>query len=262
MPSRRLAAVVTVVLVIAFAVVAVAPAFAAAPGAAPGVLPFHASLLGSTPKDGSTVDTAGEVVLEFNEDVDETFVEVTVEGPDGSEVQGEPEVDGRAVTQALSSDLPAGEHRVTYRVVSTDGHPVSGTVTFTSTVAPGQSAEPTASVTPSPSATASADPTPSTTPTVDGEPASESAGTAPWVWILVGAALVVALGGLAALATHRRGAPADGHAGTGDDDRPAGPAVRPTGATNPSPDRFRPDGGRLIISASRAISSIGRAADS
>ena len=144
MPSRRLATVVTVVLVIAFAVVAVAPAFAAAPGAAPGVLPFHASLLGSTPKDGSTVDTAGEVVLEFNEDVDETFVEVTVEGPDGSEVQGEPEVDGRAVTQALSSDLPAGEHRVTYRVVSTDGHPVSGTLTFTSTVAPGQSAEPTA----------------------------------------------------------------------------------------------------------------------
>ena len=205
MPSRRLATVVTIVLVIAFAVVAVAPAFAAAAGTPSGMLPSHARLLGSTPKDGSTVDTADEVVLQFNEDVDETFVEVTVDGPDGSEVRGEPEVDGRAVTQALSSDLPAGEHRVTYRVVSTDGHPVSGTVTFTSTVAPSASAEPTASVTPSPSASAAAAPVPSATPTVEGEPASATGGTAPWVWVLLGGAVLVALGGLAALATRRRG---------------------------------------------------------
>ena len=160
MPSRRLAAVVTVVLVIAFVVVAVAPAFASAPDSAPGTLPFHARLLGSTPEDGSTVDTADEVTLEFNEEVDPTFVQVTVEGPGGSQVEGGPEVDGRAVTQALSPGIPAGEHRVTYRVVSTDGHPVSGTVTFTTTAAPSPSPEPTASVTPSPSATASADPRP------------------------------------------------------------------------------------------------------
>ena len=201
MLSRRLATVVTVVLVIAFVVVAVAPAFAAAPATAPGALPFHARLLGSTPQDGSTVGTADEVVLEFNEEVDPTFVEVTVEGPDGSEVEGDPEVDGRAVTQSLAADLPAGEHRVTYRVVSTDGHPVSGTVTFTSTVAPSASPEPTASVTPTPSTTASAAPTPAeSTPST--APASEDA-SSPWPWVVVGLAVVAALVALV-LAVARR----------------------------------------------------------
>ena len=74
------------------------------------------------------------------------------------------------MTQALAADLPAGEHTVTYRVVSTDGHPVSGTVTFTTTAAPASA---------SPSATATATPTPSPTvaavaspePTVTADPA-------------------------------------------------------------------------------------------
>ena len=104
MLSRRFATVVTLVVVVAFVVVAVAPAFAATPAS----LALHARLVGSNPRDGSSVDTAQEVTLAFDEDVDPTFVKVEVQGPDGSETAGSPRVSGREVTQALATDLPAG----------------------------------------------------------------------------------------------------------------------------------------------------------
>ena len=189
MQSRRFAVVVTLVIIIAFVVVAVAPAFAATPAG----LALHAQLLGSSPEDGSTVATAEQVVLTFNEDVDATFVKVSVQGPDGSETAGKPTVAEREVTQALAPDLPAGEHVVTYRVVSTDGHPVSGSVTFTS-------AQPPASATPSPTSTAatpspSASPVASATPTATTAPASGSSGedSTPWLVVAV-VALLAALG--------------------------------------------------------------------
>ena len=189
MQSRRFAVVVTLVIIIAFVVVAVAPAFAATPAG----LALHAQLLGSSPTDGSTVATAEQVVLTFNEDVDPTFVTVSVKGPEGSETAGTPTVSDREVTQALASDLPAGEHVVTYRVVSTDGHPVSGSVTFTSTQAP-------ASASPSPTTTTSV-PSPSTssvsspTPTVSTEPTSGDSGedSTPWL-VLAVVGLLAALG--------------------------------------------------------------------
>jgi len=188
MQSRRFAVVVTVIIIIAFVVVAVAPAFAAAPAG----LVLHAQLLGSSPEDGSTVATAEEVVLTFNEDVDATFVRMSVKGPEGSEAAGKPTVSDREVTQALADDLPAGKHVITYRVVSTDGHPVSGSVSFTSTQAPASaSPSPTSTSTPSPSATSEASPTPtvSTEPT-SGDPGEEST---PWLLVAV-VALLVALG--------------------------------------------------------------------
>ena len=169
------------------------------------------------------------------------------------------------MTQALASDLPAGEHRVTYRVVSTDGHPVSGTMTFTTTAAPSPSPEPTASVTPTPSATASAAPTPAETPPST-EPASERRRRArPWVvgGLAVVAALVALVLGLARRSPHAPArTPWPPPADPADADRRRGRAPPDRG---PGPLRltdFVPDGGRLLISASRAISSIGRAADS
>ena len=217
MLSRRFAAVVTIVIVVAFVVVAVAPAFAATPGA----LAVHAQLLGSTPRDGSTIDTTDEVVLEFNEDVDPTFVTVVVEGQGGPEAAGDPVVEGRSVTQALSPGLEAGEHVVTYRVVSTDGHPVAGRVTFTTTVAPTPTAEPTASVTPTASATASAAPSATATAPAT-EPVSDGS-SSPWPWVLAGLAAVLA--GLAVAISRRR---------------PGGPRVDREAAA-PAPVGARPD---------------------
>ena len=193
MQSRRFAVVVTLIIIIAFVVVAVAPAFAATPAG----LALHAQLLGSSPKDGSTVATAEQVVLTFNEDVDPTFVKVSVKGPDGSETAGKPTVADREVTQALAADLPAGEHVVTYRVVSTDGHPVSGSVTFTSTQAP-------ASATPSPTSHGSRPPRraprrwPRRRPHVTTAPTSGSSGDDSTPWLVVAVVAVLAALGLGA----------------------------------------------------------------
>jgi methionine-rich copper-binding protein CopC len=216
MQSRRFAVVVTLVIIIAFVVVAVAPAFVAAPAG----LALHAQLLGSTPKDGSTVSTAEQVTLTFNEDVDPTFVKVSVKGPDGSETEGKPTVSDRTVTQALAAGLPAGEHVVTYRVVSTDGHPVSGSVTFTSTQAPASgSPSPTTTTTPSPSASSVTSPTPTVTtaPTSGGS----DGGSTPWLVVAV-VGLLAALGlgaGWRTMGTRRTDAETDAVA-DGADQRP------------------------------------------
>ncbi len=192
MLSRRALTVVTLVIVAAFVVVSVAPAFAAAPA----MLPQHAELLGSTPKDGSSVETARVVTLEFSEDVNPNFVTVEVTGPSGAETGGDATTDGPTVTQPLTGDLAAGQHVVTYRVVSTDGHPVSGTLTFTTTAGP-------ASASPSPSASATptaATPTPEPTgsvvaspqPTISTAPASEESGGGIPGWLIIGAVVLLA----------------------------------------------------------------------
>jgi copper resistance protein C len=224
MQSRRFAVVVTLVIIIAFVVVAVAPAFAATPSG----LALHAQLLGSSPKDGSTVATVEQVVLTFNEDVDPTFVKVSVEGPEGSEAAGKPAVSDREVTQALPADLPAGEHVVTYRVVSTDGHPVSGSVTFTSTQAPTSSSPSptTSSSTPSTPSTpsASASTVASPTPTVTTASTSGGAGDDSTPWLVVAVVAVLAALGLGAAWRTVGGGRTDADTDAADDDVTPRPA--------------------------------------
>ena len=193
MLSRRFAAVVTIVIVVAFVVAFVAPAFASGSAAA---LPMHARLSSSSPADGATVKTADQVVLTFNEDVNPDFVAVKVTGPDGPETDGDPSADGRSVTQALAADLPAGEHEVTYRVVSADGHPIAGTLSFSTTAPP---------VTASPADTATTAANPTATPSSVAPSPTATAATVPvsddsddglsWPLILVvGVAAAAALG--------------------------------------------------------------------
>ena len=199
MTVRR--AVLALLALVAGALVWTAPAGAA--------LVTHAQLLATTPADGDTVESVAEVTLTFSEDVNAQFVQVRVEGPAGDEVDGAPRVDGPDVTQALATGLPAGEHRVTYRVVSVDGHPVSGTFAFTTTAGPA-----TSSPTGSPTATSpgpSPSPDASGTPGPDAAPASEPAGSTPGWVVPVLAVLVVApvVAGAVLLLRRRRGAPAD-----------------------------------------------------
>lgn len=93
----------------------------------------HAQLVGSSPQDGSSVSTAPRVVtLEFNEAVDPAFVEFTVLGPDRSSrwENGSAVASGSTVTAGLRPLGPSGTYLIKYRVLSADGHPVSGTVRF------------------------------------------------------------------------------------------------------------------------------------
>ncbi|MEJ7725783.1 MAG: copper resistance protein CopC, partial [Actinomycetes bacterium] len=56
---------------------------------------------------------------------------IVVTASDGTVVSdGDPDVDGQHVRQALASSLPDGEYQVAYRVVSADGHLVTGATRF------------------------------------------------------------------------------------------------------------------------------------
>ncbi|WP_165367775.1 copper resistance CopC family protein [Phytoactinopolyspora endophytica] len=92
--------------------------------------------MSSTPEDGATVDDQpGTIELVFNENVqdqpDFTQMAVLDADEDGFHA-GDPVIDGNTVLQDVS-ELPDGDYTVSYRVVSADGHPVSGTVEFTMT---------------------------------------------------------------------------------------------------------------------------------
>ena len=92
----------------------------------------HARLEKTSPKDGSTLTAAPpEVMLRFNEPVKEGLNQVSVTSGSTDATDGELEIDGDAVYQKLKSSIPAGTYTVTYKVVSGDGHPVSGSMSFT-----------------------------------------------------------------------------------------------------------------------------------
>ncbi|MGC0141451.1 copper resistance CopC family protein [Pseudactinotalea sp. Z1732] len=102
----------------------------------------HAELIGSDPADGAELNEApDEIVLTFNEPLEQIGAEVLITDADGSEVQdGDPRISGPTLTHDLTEDRPAGEYTAQWRVVSADGHPVSGAFTFTAAEATGPEA--------------------------------------------------------------------------------------------------------------------------
>ena len=93
----------------------------------------HASLVSTDPADGSQIATAPETVeLTFSEDLDTGFVAVTA--PDGTKVgTSEPRLSSARMSADLAESQQRGMYTVAYRVVSVDGHPVTGQFTFTAT---------------------------------------------------------------------------------------------------------------------------------
>jgi methionine-rich copper-binding protein CopC len=147
-------------------VVALIVLFCWASGA--GTAVAHTALAGSDPADGATVGTSPTVVtLTFTGDINPTFANVVITTKDGRNwASGAPAVAGPQLRAPVSPEVPAGEVvTVGYRVVSEDGHPVSGSFTFTVAERPGASAvassaaaAPSTSVAPSePAAPAGAD---------------------------------------------------------------------------------------------------------
>lgn len=93
----------------------------------------HADLESSSPSDDANLSSPPQrVVLRFDTPVDPAFSTVKVIGPDGRShwEEGGPATAGKRVTTGLRSLDEAGWYAVTYRVLTTDGHPVSGTVQF------------------------------------------------------------------------------------------------------------------------------------
>lgn len=87
----------------------------------------HDELVDSEPADGVELPAAPEeILLEFSGEVAPVGTFVIIEGPLGEVTDGEPAVDGTEVTQPTLVDVPPGEYSVTWRVTSSDGHPISG----------------------------------------------------------------------------------------------------------------------------------------
>lgn len=93
----------------------------------------HTALTASDPPAGAAL-TAGpvRVTATFNEDVRPEFAAMTVVGPDGDLWSaGRPEVVGSVVGTSVRPLGPAGAYTVNYRVTAADGHPVTGSWSFT-----------------------------------------------------------------------------------------------------------------------------------
>lgn len=97
----------------------------------PGPASAHATLVRSDPRDGASLPSEPRTVsVTFNEDV-ATPAQLQVTAPDGTRLaDGQPTIDGATVTQPLRTSGQAGDYTLAYRVVSADGHPVSGEVTY------------------------------------------------------------------------------------------------------------------------------------
>ena len=89
----------------------------------------HAQLRGSDPAEGAVVaGTPPSIRLEFNEAVAPLVLRLI--GPDGTATEVEGAAENEAVTVAPPPGLADGTHLLSWRVVSSDGHPVGGTLTF------------------------------------------------------------------------------------------------------------------------------------
>ena len=116
-------------VVTALGLVLLAQVAAASPAAA------HTALVSTSPADGASLtDAPDAVTLTFSQPVNAELSAVEVTGP-GGEVrqQGPPDVSGVTVTQPLAGLSSAGTYQVAWRVLAADGHPVSGTLSFTLT---------------------------------------------------------------------------------------------------------------------------------
>ncbi|MCT9620207.1 copper resistance CopC family protein [Curtobacterium sp. C2H10] len=197
MPFRALLATAASAVALAFVLVTAAPASA------------HDVLASTAPAADATVGgDLDQVALTFSEPPLaglESGIVVSVTGPDGAEV-GARSVDVDGSTLRTAADLTAaGSYTVTWRSVSVDGHPISGSYRFTSTGAPTSTPTPTAT---GPTETPSAGtPTPSATAGAGAGATSATAGSSgpgATPWVLGGIAVVVAAALVAVLLVARR----------------------------------------------------------
>lgn len=162
------------VLVIAFGLV-VAPSALA-----------HDDVIGTSPKNGDQRTSApAEVRIQFSAEASPQSGEGSITGPEGNSVQSGPaKVEGSALVIPMRPTTAVGRYAVDFRTVSSDRHPVAGSITF-------ELVEPTSpSSTPAPSKAAP-------------NPTTDAADETPiWPWAFVAA--VVGIGAVALLRTVSR----------------------------------------------------------
>ncbi|MGC9671018.1 copper resistance CopC/CopD family protein [Planosporangium sp. 12N6] len=92
----------------------------------------HAALLQSEPQAGTVLATSpSEVVLTFSEPVRIVPQKNHIIGPDGRRVErGEPSTEGTRLRIPMKQTTDRGSYLISYRVISADSHPISGSIPF------------------------------------------------------------------------------------------------------------------------------------
>lgn len=168
----------------AAAVAVVAGLAIAAPASA------HDELVSSSPAADEQLTTAPEqITLTFSNELlaleENSGTAMTVEDASGEDwVAGAPEVVADTVTVPLEPGMPNGSYLVTWKVVSSDGHPTSGEYSFSLAAADAPAVEPTS--TPEQTIAPAETETPEPTATTIAQPVDAT----PWP-LLIGLGVVV-----------------------------------------------------------------------
>lgn len=96
----------------------------------------HSGLISSNPRAGSVLNKLPvKINLKFNGNLisvgEKEINRLSVIGPNGECSLGEPKVSGRQISLATKNSSESGTYTVKWRVVSEDGHPISGAFKFT-----------------------------------------------------------------------------------------------------------------------------------
>lgn len=182
----------------------------------------HDRLVGSDPADGAQLDAPpAAITLSFSTEPLAVEPQVVVTDAAGTVVaQGAPTIEGANATLPLdAAALTGGTYSVAWRVVSSDGHPIEGTLSFGVAEQPAAEPAPSESTpsedvtpeesTPGDSATADDPDAAGDSATADDAVADGSGSTA--LPIVVGAVAVLAVAGVATVLVLRRrgGTPQD-----------------------------------------------------
>jgi methionine-rich copper-binding protein CopC len=155
----------------------------------------HTTLTSSDPAKGSTTTSPARIRLTYGDPV--RFPGVVVEDAKGGHHEsGKPSAVGNHVVQQVAGTLPPGLYTVGWRAVAQDGHPVTGTFTFTVKADAAGSSTPAASA-----GAASPEASATTQPAAQSSRSTSSAG---WWWIGL-VILVLALAGGGVALARRRG---------------------------------------------------------
>lgn len=195
-PARRLALAGAASLALAASAILAAPSAQA-----------HDGLIGTEPNNGMEVGEAPEsATLRFSGELKNIGSQVRVTDEDGTAVESTPSVQGRTLEVAFDEELPDGEYTITWRVVSSDGHPIEGTTAngqalrfavqkaeaTSATASPSRSSTPATSSAPTPATSAAAASSPESSQTgVAAEP-SQNAASSPLPWLAAGAVVLMA----------------------------------------------------------------------
>lgn len=157
---------------------------------APSAVHAHADLTSSNPADGSALDVMpGTIELTFSEELLPDTVEIALTTESAGLLPNlEFTTQGNTVVLPWDQTLPGDTYQVAYRVVSNDGHPITGAISFSYPTAATEVAEPSSADASSP------EPVSSDVATSDENDATEPAGISP-IWIaLVGLLIGAAIG--------------------------------------------------------------------